>query len=176
MGNDKSKWADALIISAMTAIGLFIAIILYPFLHESGHSLAAFVVGADVIEFRVLPVPYVMCNVASLTEIQQMIIGVSGMALPVIIALVIPKRWFWTWYIRFVLLGISLLAFTISVVTLLLPNGAAINPQDDMLQVLNLWLGSKNSLLFMVCAIGISILLRIVFDKPIKRFCMKFGI
>lgn len=113
MENKKSKWTDALIIFAMAGIGLFIAIILYPFLHESGHSLAAFVVGADVTEFCVLPVPYVMCNVASLTEIQQMIIGVSGMAFPIIIALVIPKRWFWTWYIRFVLLGISLLAFII---------------------------------------------------------------
>lgn len=176
MKNDKSKRSDVLTIWAMLLIGLLIAIIIYPFLHEVGHLATSFAVGADVVKFRLLPTSYIMCNVANLTEIQRIAIGASGMALPILIALLIPQRWFWTWYVRFILLGISLIALTISVTTLLLPNGTVINPQDDIIFIFAFWHGSKITLTMLVCAIGISVLMRIIFDKPIKRICVKFGI
>ena len=50
-------------------VGLFVAIIIYPFLHEAGHSMAAILVGAKVIDFNLLPLPYVTCEVSSLNTI-----------------------------------------------------------------------------------------------------------
>lgn len=73
-------------------IGLTVAVFIYPFLHESGHSIAAFAVGAEIREFRILPVPYVMCNVAMLSNWQQIMIGVSGALFPFFVSLVLPRR------------------------------------------------------------------------------------
>lgn len=39
------------------AIGLFTAVILYPFLHESGHSLFAVALGGKVTEFNLCRFP-----------------------------------------------------------------------------------------------------------------------
>lgn len=111
--------------------GLAVSIFLYPFLHEAGHALAAHIIGAEVVQIEILPIPFVMCNVAALTNEQEIIIGVSGMLFPLVAAVLIPHRWFWCWYIRFLLFGISLLAYVISAITLILPDGAELNPTRD---------------------------------------------
>lgn len=172
----KSLTYDFLNLSGMILMGLVVAIIVYPFLHEGGHSLAALLVCADVVKFQILPLPYVMCNVASLTSIQQIVIGVSGMIIPFLIALLIPRKWFWSWYIRFLLFGISLFAFVISAATLILPNGADLNPQDDMLRVLSLWSGAETIMTISLIAISVLIVALIWWDKPVKMICRKFGI
>lgn len=172
----KSLVYDFLNLSGMILMGLLVAIIVYPFLHEGGHSLTALLVGANVVEFDILPLPYVICNVASLTSIQQIVIGVSGMIIPFLIAVLIPHKWFWSWYIRFLLFGFSLLAVVISVATLILPNGADLNPQDDMLRVLSLWSGAEIILTISLIAISVLIVALIWWDKPVKMICSKFGI
>ncbi len=170
----KTLVSDFLNIFGMLLLGLFVAIFVYPFLHEGGHSLAAFLVGADVVEFEILPVPYVVCNVIHLTNAQQIIVGISGMLLPLFIGAVIPNKWFWCWYVRFLLLGISLLAFVISAVSVVLPIGIVLNPQDDMLRVLSLWSYPKSTLVtaLVVCVCLITVMT--VKDRPIKKIYRKF--
>lgn len=172
----KSFVSDVLNLIVMILMGLVVAIIVYPFLHEGGHSLAALLVGADVVEFEILPIPYVMCNVATLTNGQQILIGVSGMLFPLLIAVIIPRKWFWSWYLRFILFFISLLAFAISVVTLILPNGATVNPQDDMLRVMSLWSDSRMSLTVALIVCAVLIVVMTILDRPVKMICRKFGV
>ena len=172
----KSLTSDFLNIIGMVILGITVAVLIYPFLHEAGHSLAAFLVGAEVVEVEILPLPYVMCNVASLTNGQQIAIGVSGMLFPLLITVLIPRKWFWSWYVRFVLLFISFLAFAISAVTLILPNGATINPQDDMLRVVSLLSGSEMILkLCLIVGIALIVVLTIL-DRPAKTIYRKFGV
>ncbi len=163
-------------IAAMVLVGLLVAVLVYPFLHEGGHSLAAFIVGADVVEFEILPVPYIMCNVSEQTNVQQIIIGISGTLVPTFIAVLIPNKWFWSWYFRFLLLGISLLSFLISVATLIIPYGEIINPQDDILRVLSMWTGPKSILIIGLIVCSGLILAVAAKDKPMKMICRKFGI
>lgn len=172
----KSLVYDFLNLSGMILTGLAVAIIIYPFLHEGGHSLATFLVGANVVEFEILPLPYVMCNVTALTNGQQIAIGVSGMLLPLLAAVLIPRKWFWSWYLRSVLFFISLLAFSISVITLILPNGATINPQDDMLRVASLMSGSRMTLILCLIVCVALIVVLAILDGPAKMICRKFGI
>ncbi len=44
---------DGLKAVILTATGLLTAVLIYPFLHETGHSLAALSVGARVNEFTI---------------------------------------------------------------------------------------------------------------------------
>ena len=169
-------FSDVFTMIGIIVIGLAVAIFVYPFLHESGHSIAAFAVGAEIKEFCILPIPYVMCNVAMLTSWQQIVIGVSGVLFPLAISLVVPRKWFWTWYIRFLLMGISLLAFTISAATLILPNGVQLNPQDDMLQVASLWTGYPFSLTLILCAMCVITLFFISRDRPFRMICKRFDV
>ena len=77
---------------------------------------------------------------------------------------------------RFVLLFISFLAFAISAVTLILPNGATINPQDDMLRVVSLLSGSEMILkLGLIVGIALIVVLTIL-DRPAKTIYRKFGV
>ncbi len=46
---------DFLKIIGIILVGLFTAVIIYPMLHEAGHSLIALTVGADVVEFNLFP-------------------------------------------------------------------------------------------------------------------------
>ena len=172
----KRIFSDVLSMIGIITIGLTVAIFVYPFLHESGHSIAAFAVGAEIKEFCILPVPYVMCNVEFLTNGQQIFIGVSGVLFPLFVSLVPPRRWFWSWYIRFLLMGISLLSFVISAVTLVLPNGGQLNPQDDMLQVLDLWTASAACLPLILSVMCIATVIIILRDKPHRMICKRFGI
>ncbi len=172
----KHIFSDIFSMIGIIVIGLTVAIFAYPFLHESGHSIAAFAVGAEVKEFCVLPTPYVMCNVAMLSNWQQIVIGVSGALFPFFVSLVLPRRWFWSWYIRFLLMGISLLSFLISAMTLILPNGGQLNPQDDMLQVLGLWTGSPVWLPLILSIMCIATVIIMSRDKPRRMICRQFGV
>ena len=163
-------------ISAMSFGGLAVSIFLYPFLHEAGHALVAHIIGAEVVQIEILPIPFVMCNVAALTNEQEIIIGVSGMLFPLVAAVLIPHRWFWCWYIRFLLFGISLLAYVISAITLILPDGAELNPNDDMLRVLSLWSGSKATLIGGLVACVILVVALTLFDRPTKMIYRKFNL
>ena len=145
-------------------------------MHEAGHALAAHIIGAEVVQIEILPIPFVMCNVAALTNEQEIIIGVSGMLFPLVAAVLIPHRWFWCWYIRFLLFGISLLAYVISAITLILPDGAELNPNDDMLRVLSLWSGSKATLIGGLVAFVILVVALTLFDRPTKMIYRKFNL
>lgn len=80
-------------------LGLFIAVLGYPFLHELGHSIVAILMGASVEEFCLFPVVYVLCNVYGIGEFGQVLIGVSGMLFPFICGIIIHCKNFWLWYV-----------------------------------------------------------------------------
>ena len=70
-------------------LGLFFAILGYPFLHELGYGTVAVLVGASVENFRLFPVAYVLCNMYGVGDLGQVLIGVSGMLFPFICGIII---------------------------------------------------------------------------------------
>lgn len=163
---------DTLKISGILFAGVFTAAFLYPFLHETGHSLAAFAVGAEVKEFNLYPLPSVLCNIGTLDNYEIVLIGLGGTLLPFIsVAFVQPKE-FWISYIIFVLRGICLLSFLISFIAIILfYNGGEI--ADDMTQILQI--DSSNGLLYASVLIVLFILTSILIAKshPLRK-CYKY--
>ena len=60
---------------------MFTAVLLYPALHELGHSLATLVLGGKVIEFHLLPLPNMLCDGSSVGNAGLVTIAVAGVAL-----------------------------------------------------------------------------------------------
>ena len=73
----------ALIFFALLILGMVTVLIIYPFLHESGHSLAVVLLGGSVESFNILPVPYISCQMKEYNKIDFLIVGFSGMLLRV---------------------------------------------------------------------------------------------
>lgn len=119
--------------------GLFIAAFIYPFLHETGHALFTLFSGAELHEFHVLPTPYVVCNIYSISEIKQCFIGVAGMLFPFVISFLIIKKNFWMWFISLLLKGISLLAFVLSYLAILCYDSNIIWRNEDIVKVIQIW-------------------------------------
>ena len=163
---------DVLKLALIIGIGFFMALIGYPFLHELGHIVASVLVGAEVLDLTLFPVPSVLCDVTGVDTIGLVIIGFGGAFFPLLFLLVIPKRWFVSWCARVILQGISVLSFAISCVSILF----SVNHQDDMIQVLNFWESGKPVLLVILCSSAVVTLAAIALDRPGHRICKFFGV
>ena len=47
-------------------IGLLCAVFIYPFLHELGHGLVVFLLGAKVVKLQWFPLPSILCRMNSI--------------------------------------------------------------------------------------------------------------
>lgn len=164
---------DTLKISGILFSGIFTAAFLYPFLHETGHSLAAFAVGAEVKEFNLYPLPSVLCNIGALDNYEIVLIGLGGILLPFLSVAFVQPKGFWISYIIFVMRGICLLSFLISFISIIMfYNGGEI-ADDDMTKILQI--DSSNSLLYASILIVLFILTSILIAKshPLRK-CYKY--
>ena len=161
---------DALKALGILAMGLFVAIIVYPFLHEAGHTIATVLAGAKVIEFNLWPIPSILCNAIGISTGGFVIIGFSGTIFPILISLILPRKRFYMWYLKALLQGISLLALCVSFVSVMF----RVNLQDDMFQVLKFWSYGEASLLLLLSG-GMAFLLSLILrEKPSRRICNFF--
>ena len=163
---------DVLKLALIIGIGFFIALIGYPFLHESGHVIASLLVGADVLELTLFPVPSVLCDVTSVDTAGLVVIGFGGVIFPFLFSLIIPRKWFVSWCVRAILQGITVLSFIISCVSILF----SVNHQDDMIQVLNFWKSGRAVLLLILCSSAIATSAAMALDRPGKRICKFFEV
>lgn len=69
----------------LIAIGLVAAIIVYPFTHELGHSIAAWISGAQIYEFHLFPIPNVLCRFDSMNLKSVILVGFGGMLFPAVL-------------------------------------------------------------------------------------------
>ena len=153
-------------------VGLLAAVIIYPFLHESGHGLAALIAGGRVVEYHLIPMPYILCDVRNVSVMGRCFIGIGGMLFPMTVATVFhPKKQFWVWYGNLMLRGICILSVAITAVASFLY--VAGNPvvNEDITTVLNIMPNS-------VAAVIISSLLNLAFfimlivrDRPVRKIC-----
>lgn len=156
----------------MLLVGLLVCVGVYPFLHELGHVIASWCVGADVQRVTLFPVPSVLCAVGDVADWCVVMIGVGGMIFPAIIALLIPQKRFAFWFGRMLLQGISAMAFAVSIFSIVMHK----NPQDDMVQALAYWQYGTGILVFALCAILVLIIFTIIRERPVRRLCAFFGV
>lgn len=106
-------------VCTITALGLLMVFFVYPLLHESGHSLFAIILGADILEFKLWHTPYVLSNMSDMSTTSSVIVGVGGVLLPILFSACIPQRQFWIWYCNMILVGIETLSVGISLVAII---------------------------------------------------------
>ena len=167
---------DALKYFGLLAVGLLTAIFLYPFLHELGHTCAAIIFGRQVCDFRLFPIPSVMCEMDITNELAVIIVGFSGMLLPYLVSLVPPRKTFWIWYLWLIISGISLLSFSVSIVGIFMYVSGSPMANEDITQIMKF--ADEYYVLYLAILIVLSVIrsIQIVRSKPIKR-CMKcFGV
>ena len=82
---------DAVKLFGILFFGLLTAVIIYPFLHESGHLIAAVLLGAEVLEFNLFPLPNVLCDMTHMRDISIIIVGLNGLFFPISFSAVMLK-------------------------------------------------------------------------------------
>lgn len=167
---------DAIKVFGLIVVGLLCAIIIYPFFHEMGHSITAMLVGADVVEFNLFPIPNVLCNVNLINKTGIILTGIGGMLMPLFLTVLIHPKGFWLWYSALIIKGISLLSFIISAVAVILYKLGIPMINEDITQVLDMWNDG-----WMICLLGsllfsVLTIIGIARKKPLKRLLEYFEI
>lgn len=90
------------------------ALAVYPLLHEAGHCAAALLLGADVLEFHILPRAYIVCQADGSGAAANVIIGAAGTLLPSLICLLPCPDGFTMWYTRLMLRVVCVQSILIS--------------------------------------------------------------
>ena len=119
----------------LIAIGLMAAIIVYPFTHELGHSIAAWISGAQIYEFHLFPIPNVLCRFDSMNLKSVILVGFGGMLFPAVLTGIRSPKIFLLWYLWFVIKGICALSFLVSLWALVFFHTGLEIANDDMIQV-----------------------------------------
>lgn len=157
-------------------LGLSVAILCYPFLHEVGHAIATILCGAKIREFRLLPTPYTLCDMHSMSVNQQCLIGISGMLFPFFISLIIKSEFFWIWLVSLIIKAISLLSFAISYLAVLCYETGIVWLNEDIVKVVQITtMESSIWLLFLFVMVCFSVY-ELYQEKPSKRIKDYFGL
>lgn len=119
-----------------TVVGLFIAILIYPTLHEIGHILATLLFGGGVKRLHVFPTAYVVCSMSNTRIFDKIVIGLSGMLLPFLLSSLVQPKKFWSWYICFITRGVCILSFAISLAAVVMFHLDCEIENEDITQVL----------------------------------------
>lgn len=171
---------DAVKLLGVLFFGLLTAVIIYPFLHESGHSVAAVLSGVEILEFNLFPFPNVLCNMTNISNIGRVFIGLSGMIFPIVFSAVISllskNKNFWIWYVTFILKGIGLLSTVMSIAAIFLFNIGKPIANEDVTQVMQDIPNSNIFILFLMSAITMWLIIKIKFDKPLEKCLAYFGL
>ncbi len=93
---------DYLKLISITIVGGITALLLYPFFHEIGHTIASLIFGGEVKEIHVFPMAYVVCDVRNTKELGKIMIGLSGMLFPFFISILMQPKKFWSWFACFI--------------------------------------------------------------------------
>lgn len=150
-------------------LGLLIAVIIYPILHESGHSIAALAVGAKVISFDLFPLPNIMCNISEVNSWGLALIGIGGMLFPLFISLVLRPNNFWLWYCNTIIRGISILALGITLVATIMFFAGKPVANEDITSVLNIYSDAGIWVLLVSILLIVFVCWRIARENPIKK-------
>lgn len=158
----------------LLAVGLITAIFIYPFLHEFGHSLAALICGAEVLDVTMFPLPSVLCKIEYQKELNVITIGFGGILFPYLLTNVPPPKKFWIWYIWILIKGITLLSLLLSMFAVYMFGIGKPVVNEDVTQILKYT--AKHSAVYIVIFMGMgtSILYRIIKSKPLLRCKREF--
>jgi hypothetical protein len=78
---------DFLIVIKLTLTALFVAVFVYPVVHEGGHMLAVALTGGKIVCLSWFPVPNVLCEVGGMSAAALAAASLAGTVLPMLFVL-----------------------------------------------------------------------------------------
>ncbi len=160
---------------SMSTVGLIVAGFLYPLLHEAGHFCAAIFTGADIIEFQLFPVPSVLCRYPHPHTGVLLISGAAGLLFPVLPTMLTTPQNFWAWYTWFVLKGICIFSFFLSLCALVAFQSGFSSLHEDIIQMVQLAPAYMPIYFIFLSFLLVLNFLQIVASKPLQRCTLQFG-
>lgn len=151
--------------------GLLTAVLIYPVLHESGHSAAVIFAGGKVCEFNIFPLPYITCDASEINLSGMIMIGISGMLFPLLLSWLIYMKNFWLWLIGLYLNYICLLSFLISLYVCVKYIAGKPMANEDITRVLELCPETGGVWIFVFTMLIAGIIVQVARSKPIQRCC-----
>lgn len=152
------------------AIGLFTAVILYPFLHESGHSLFAIALGGKITEFNLFPLPNIVCNIAGLESRTVAFIGLGGLLFPLIFTTLVNVKNFWAWLIGIYISFITFLSYLISLHGCIAYAYGTPVVNEDVTQIIDLYPNAFSGLIILLIALMGVVAFQVVKSKGLQRY------
>lgn len=157
-------------------VGLTVAVIIYPVMHELAHSIVAIMVGARVIEINIFPLPNVLCEVSKTDSVGIVAIGIGGMLLPFLFSVVIKPRFFWGWYANFIVKGICFLSFVIATISTIFYIIEKPLANDDITQILTVWENGHRLCICVFVLLSAIALKQLIKEKPFQKCLNYFGL
>lgn len=151
----------------MYVIALFTAIFIYPLLHELGHFLAALLVGAEVAEMSIFPMPYVSMFVDPYDSLGRAVIGMCGMIFPMICIMFRPKR-FVSCIVISTIVFINALAWLLSCVAIVANRLGFCWKNEDAITAIRSMVGAE-PYIFFFCLVAFIISLYVLLKR--KNVC-----
>ena len=152
------------------AIGLFTAVILYPFLHESGHSLFAIALGGEITEFNLLPIPNIVCNVSGLESRAIAFIGLGGLLFPLIFTTLVNIKNFWAWLIGMYVSFITFLSYLISLYGCIAYVYGTPIVNEDVTQIIDHYPNAFLGLIILLIVLMGIVTFQVVKSKGLQRY------
>ncbi len=129
---------DYLKLIPITIVGGITALVLYPFFHEIGHTIASLIFGGEVKEIHVFPTAYVVCDIRNTKEFGKIMIGLSGILFPFLISIFMQPKRFWSWFAFFIFRGVCVLSFGISLIAIVMFCFGQEIENEDIVQVMKI--------------------------------------
>ena len=159
--------------SALAAVGLAAAVIVYPFTHELGHVVAAWLSGAQICEFHLLPIPNVLCKFDPMNIMSIILTGFGGILFPLMVTGVHPPKPFLLWYLWLSIKGICVWSLLLSLWELVFFQTELEIENDDIAQVLR-FAPEYRAVYFAVIIAALTITaMQMTRSRPLKK-CMEY--
>lgn len=121
-------------------VALLAVTVAFPLIHEAGHAFFALLSKGELKEFRLFPIPCVLCGVSGLNGLQTAFIGSGGTVLCFLFSVILGfRKNFFLWFFSFCFKGMSALSLAVSLASLLLlPFGICLE-NEDVVIMLSFW-------------------------------------
>lgn len=150
-----------------------VVIFVYLFLHEAGHALTALLFGIEILEFKIFPKAYVMCDMSTNNSVIAMIIiGLAGLTFPFIISKILDLfnfKKFHLWYINMSLKYASIFHMLGSLVFAILYLLGNDYTEDDVIMLIDFYPKGTIIYFLMLFSLALVLIIDIIKSKPLER-------
>lgn len=150
-------------------VGLLCTVIIYPLLHELGHSLAAIALGGEIVQLSWLPIPSVLCKMNSPNTSQYVIVGLSGMIFPALLCIFVRSNRFWVWYLMFIMKLTAAWSLVLAGLSVFLFQKGITLPNDDMTIILERAPDQWWIYALLIILLFLAVCLSVGKSKPVRR-------